>query len=834
MDNPLTDIDERQAVAMLEQLASFARPIVGKRTVAPKADGGEASRGWQPDLRYRSLVEKFPVVTFMASLDETHQELYVSPQIESLLGFSQDEWIGNPVLWFRQLHPEDRDRWVAEFARTCATGANFRAEYRLLARDGRIVWVQGECQLIRGDDGRPAFLQGIAFDITHLKKAAQVEEARLAAEAANAAKSEFLARMSHEIRTPLNGVVGMIDLLSATGMTDIQQRYTQLAREAADALLRVINDILDFSKIEAGKVEIENVDFDLHKLIEDLTELLAPVAAKKNLILASFIRPDLPRGCSGDPNRIRQVLTNLINNALKFTAKGSVGIRASLERADGEDFHVRIDVKDSGIGIPKDRIDRLFKSFSQVDSSTTRKYGGTGLGLAISKQLIELMGGEIGVTSAAGEGSTFSFTLKLSAAKSDDLGPATPREEMASVPILVAEADAMQRKILTEQIDGLFSQTSAVIPPEQVVASLRQAAKENRPFAAALLPFGQGITQSLIASIKNDPALSSIKLIAVQEIDDATAADIVRSWGFEAELHRPLTQSRMLDTVATATSHRAADKKDATVDSKSSRQPLNGLHLLVAEDNEMNQFVTREILKMVGVTCDVAGNGEESLEALAKNRYDGILMDCQMPGMDGLEASRRIRQHETDTASGRIPIIALTAEAIHGDREKCLAAGMDGYVTKPINPDELFAAIGELVVSARSAPAQTEVSAAPLPPPIDFDTLLNRCLNDREFAIKTLEKFQNRAQADVQLLRAYIDSGDTAGIRRLAHNLKSVAAHVAASPLREIVEQIELQSSQDEATFLAAKLAELTTEAERCSAYIQQITSNETAPAAAR
>ncbi|MGA2230403.1 MAG: ATP-binding protein, partial [Tepidisphaeraceae bacterium] len=419
MSNSPFLLDEREATALLMEMANFAGPIPRPPgDLAPAEARDEAAavkpkKGWQPDLRYRSLVEKLPVVTFMAGLDDSLQELYISPQIESLLGFTQDEWLENPFLWFRQLHPEDRDRWCSEFARTCATGAHFRAEYRLLARDGRVVWIQGECQVIRDEAGRPAYLQGIAFDISHIKQAALHQEEKLAAESASRAKSEFLARMSHEIRTPLNGVVGMIDLLSATDLTDIQQRYAQLARDAADSLLRVINDILDFSKIEAGKVEIEAIELDLPRLIEDLTSLLAPVAAKKNLRLECQIDGQVPRRLLGDPGRIRQVLTNLVNNALKFTQRGSVQMAVAVEKIEDGSAMLRAHVQDTGIGIPADRVSRLFQSFSQVDSSTTRKFGGTGLGLAISKQLVELMGGKIGIESKEGHGTTFWFTLKL-------------------------------------------------------------------------------------------------------------------------------------------------------------------------------------------------------------------------------------------------------------------------------------------------------------------------------------------------------------------------------------------------------------------------------------
>ena len=293
LEDFLNSMDEKEATAILEQMASAAGP--GGQQLSCALNGGKANSaikgsGWQPEVRYRALMERLPIVTFMASLDETIAGAVHQPADRNPAGFTRKNGWTIHFFGSGKLHPEDRDLWVAEFARTCSTGAHFRAEYRLLARDERVVWVQGECQLIRDDEGRPLYLQGIAFDITHRKQATQVEEAKLAAEAANRAKSEFLARMSHEIRTPLNGVVGMIDLMRATGMTDIQERYAQLAREAADALMNVINDILDFSKVEAGKVEIENIEFDLHKLVEDLCELLAPVAAKKNLALTSFLR----------------------------------------------------------------------------------------------------------------------------------------------------------------------------------------------------------------------------------------------------------------------------------------------------------------------------------------------------------------------------------------------------------------------------------------------------------------------------------------------------------------------------------------------------------------
>jgi PAS domain S-box-containing protein len=515
MENPSSHIDPQEAIALLEQMASFAGPGPIRKKPEAEKEVAEAqmpakdSKAWRPDLRYRSLVEKLPVVTFVASLDETVQELYISPQIESLLGFTQEEWLSDPFLWFRQLHPDDRDKWIQEFALTCANGAHFRAEYRLLARDGHIVWVQGECQVIRDEEGRPVYLQGIAFDISHIKRAVADQEEKMAALSASRAKSEFLARMSHEIRTPLNGVVGMIDLLMATDMTNIQERYAQLAREAADSLMKVINDILDFSKIEAGKVEIESVEFDLYRGIEDLTELLATVAAKKNLALVCSLRHDVPRHVLGDPNRIRQVLTNLVNNALKFTKEGSVSIRAMLQSRDEQSVVVRVQVEDTGIGIPADRLDRLFKSFSQVDSSTSRKFGGTGLGLVISKQLVELMGGQIGIESQEGKGTTFWFTLRLGIPPADAARQSEqPSEILCNVRVLAAESHPTHRQILVEQLAGRLSAASAVLDPQDALPALQQAAAEGKPFSVALLPFGTPEARSLVQAIQSDPNLA--------------------------------------------------------------------------------------------------------------------------------------------------------------------------------------------------------------------------------------------------------------------------------------------------------------------------------------
>jgi two-component system, sensor histidine kinase and response regulator len=772
-----------------------------------------------------SIIENLPTAVFLKDADELKYVLW-NKATQELYGYNSEEVVGKTA--YELFDTPQAEAFSAQDRETLKTGALLDLpEQTVNTRYKGVRMLHTKRLPILDEAGRPRYLVAISEDITDRKKAeTDLVQAREAAERASRAKSEFLANMSHEIRTPMNGIMGMTELALSTELNAEQRDYLDTVKISADTLLKLIEDILDFSKIEAGKLDLIHESFGFRDSLADTMPMLAAQAHKKGLELIYDVPFDVPDALVGDPGRLRQILVNLVGNAIKFTQDGEVAVSVETESETDDHALLHFTVRDTGIGIPLEQRYKIFEAFEQADGSTTRKFGGTGLGLTITRQLVNMMGGRVWIESEPDRGSQFHFTVSFELQRtSSDLGLPEQAINLEGVPVLVVDDNLTNRLILEKTLLYWKMNPTVVASAFEALEALQKAHQQGTPFSLMLtdcmMPEMDGF--DLIDSINQHPEISTPTIIMLTSAGERGDASRCMKLGVAAYLLKPVSQSVLLlaiDKVLQIPSGKAEMK--SLVTRHSIRESKRKLRILLAEDNPVNQKLATKIFEKMGHSVSVAEDGKKALEAMAQGIFDLVMMDVQMPVMDGFEATRMIRNQEKGTGT-HVPIVAMTAHAMKGDREKCFESGMDGYVSKPINLRELYDTI-ENLFPATKGDEKREPFAEPGESVLDREALLERVAGDVDLLRELVELFLDDSLGLVDRIRQAVMRKDADDLEKAAHGLKGSVLNFGAKTVADIAQVLETMGRNRDITKAQNVVAELEKQIEALRAELKAMT----------